>query len=344
MPRGRTRRPPRKDPDEIKQNSARWDEKVHARLEANLPDAPPPPPDESAPEADLLVLALRRALARVGTDEEVGKLLQAPFGWLTAAGLAALAEEENLKSLFTAPSEEELASAAEKARAAPPPGPPTDSELKFDRELVAQLRGAGAPMPPAWVLDAACDALAAQMALGLAGCGTDEDGAEALRLINTIREKIHDPGGRGVKGRLLLFYEAEAKFKAFVATIPTPADYRDTFLGFYVPIFNATNGECRRCVECGAKFALRTPAEVEASRHCSDECGARSRNRGRDKVHGGRAEAEAKGTRAGGRLTRHMRACPNCTAGRNCDTRERLLIADMSSPPLRFESQKPLRK
>jgi hypothetical protein len=297
-PRGRPRRPPRTDREEIKRNSDQWDEKVQAGLDAMFPIEPRPHP-------------------------------------LTV---------EEIKSLFHAPSEEDLAAAAAKVHVAPTP-PATESEVKFDRELTEQLRDAGAPLPPSWVLDAACEAFAAELDIAAARTSIDEAGLETLRTLKDVMsERIRDLGGLGVQVRLNLYLNGKERFRAFAATFPTPADYQDTFLGVFVPFYNATHGDRRRCIECGTVFALRTPAEVETSRYCSEECSARQRNRGRDKKHGGRSATEAKSTRAGERLIRHMKGCGACQTGRSCDTRERLLITDMSSPPIRFESQKPRRK
>ena len=150
------------------------------------------------------------------------------------------------------------------------PSFPTPYELNLDREILGHLRQARVPLPPAWVLDAACDAWAAQFALMLpARSHNDEARAEALRLLTELmRETVRDPGYGGTKRRLLQFYEAEARFQAFVSTYPAPEDYRDTFLGFYVPVFNATNATVRRCLECGGRFSLTNHDEIERFKYC----------------------------------------------------------------------------
>ncbi len=118
----------------------------------------------------------------------------------------------------------------------------------------------------------------------------------------------------------MLLVDAERKFKAFVATLPKPADYRDVLLGFYVPIFNATNSTCRRCLECGTIFALRTAAEVEKSRHCCEECAARASKRG---VRGGKHYSANELRQA--KAKKHIDGCSKCQRGKLCSTGERLL-------------------
>jgi hypothetical protein len=341
-PRGRPRRPPRTDRQEIKRNSGQWDEKVQAGLDAIFPDARPP------------TEGLVHALSKKDLAAEAEKARDAPppppiehemnFDWafkdLVASAKKAL---ENLAAAEEKAFEEPTAE-AEKVHVAPTP-PPTESELKFDRELTEQLRDAGAPLPPSWVIDAACEAVPALLRLAAARAPSGKASMEALHTFKELMsERIRDPGTWSVKVRLMLFHLAEELFRAFAAKFPTPDDYQDTLLGVLVPFYNAAHGSRRRCLECGSVFALRTPAEVEKSRHCSEECSARERNRGRDKKHGGRSATESKSTRAGERLIRHMKGCGACQTGRSCDTRERLLITDMSSPPIRFESQMPRRK
>ena len=205
--RGRPRRPPRTDREEIKRNSDQWDEKVQAGLDAIFPIEPRPHP-------------------------------------LTV---------EEIKSLFHAPSEKDLAAAAEKAHAAPAP-PPTESELTFDRELTEQLRDAGAPLPPSWVLDAVCEAFAAELDITAARASIDEAGLEAMRTLKEVMsERIRDPGGLGVQVRLSLYLNGKERFRAFVATFPTPDDYQDTFLGVsitrltVIAVGASSAAPCSRC-------------------------------------------------------------------------------------------------
>lgn len=128
-----------------------------------------------------------------------------------------------------------------------------------------------------------------------------------------------------------------AAFLYFAEGAESVPDYADVMLRVLVPTYNAFNFSSRRCLDCGRIFALRTPKEVAESRHCSDECGARSRNRGRDKATGGRSE-----TRASLRLKRHWENCPNCSSG--CPTYMRLINEDANAPPILYEHQQRRKK
>jgi hypothetical protein len=73
-------------------------------------------------------------------------------------------------------------------------------------------------------------------------------------------------------------------------------------------------------------FALRTPPEVETSRHCSEECGNRARNRGRERIGDGRSAAEHTVAKFGQRYKRHVKYCPRCNTGWHCKVGEQLFI------------------
>jgi hypothetical protein len=209
-------------------------------------------------------------------------------------------------------------------------------------DLANVLRDAGT-LPPEWTLDAACEALetpfamrevkharvtvantgpdafATPFALGLVGLGSSEDRVEALGVLRTA---IRAPGLRSMKARLILFLNAKAKLDMFVATFPSPVEYRNALLEFYVPIFNAAHASERRCLGCGQEFALRTSREVESSHYCSDECIDRAAKRG---ARGGKHYTA--GERRQAQSRRHMASCAMCGTGKLCSKGERLLSA-----------------
>lgn len=94
----------------------------------------------------------------------------------------------------------------------------------------------------------------------------------------------------------------------------------------FIPWFNSVTGDDRLCVECGTLFG-RTDGRGEHAAFCSDGCSAVRRNRGREKVGGGRSAAETATRRREVRFTRHAESCATCKAGEWCAVRERIFGA-----------------
>lgn len=235
-----------------------------------------------------------------------------------------------------------------------------DDDVDVPEIDLTQILAQATLMPPPWVLDLACnalglpfvaqkvkrarvavantrrDALTTPIALGLVD--QHEGRAEALQ---TVSVQVRGSGVVGAKARLMLFLNAKAKFEAFAATFPTPAEYQDVLLGFYVPIFNAAHVSERRCVECGQEFALRRPREVAESRHCSEPCQRRASKRGRERVGNGRSAVENVARKFGVRLERHMKQCARCNAGKDCPTFESLLAMSNTDALDRLRGEPP---
>lgn len=313
----RPRRPPRRARAEIKQNAARWKKKVQGGLDAVLPVEP-------------LTEPLTEAVVR----------------WMETvrSGPSVLAFEPLPRATSNKEDTGSSAVPVTAARHTPARGRTIDDAHPLER--IEILREAGVPASPDWVLDAACialatpfaaargvkrarvtvantgaDALATPFALGLVGQDADENRAQASRILRT---QIRATGPVGIKARLMLFLNAKAKFEAFAATGPTPAEYRDVLLEFYVPIFNAAHTSERRCLDCGQEFALRTSREVRESRHCSERCARRASKRGRERAGNGRSAVENAAWKFGKKLERHLKSCPTCGAGNVCPTYDTL--------------------
>jgi hypothetical protein len=83
---------------------------------------------------------------------------------------------------------------------------------------------------------------------------------------------IRDP--HGARPALIHYANVSQRMKAFTASCPTNEKGqvkipRDMALRLFVPAFNATHSHVRRCLECGAEFALRDDHERMNSKYCS---------------------------------------------------------------------------
>jgi hypothetical protein len=85
----------------------------------------------------------------------------------------------------------------------------------------------------------------------------------------------------------------------------------------YVPAFNQIEGSRLRCCpECWRAF----PPNDSRDRFCNSTCGARSRNRGVQRVGSGKSATETALARLRQRAKRHATRCPDCKSRTFCQT------------------------
>lgn len=249
-----------------------------------------------------LVSALRRACARVGTEDEIRTLLRQPFGWMTAVAVAVLAEED-IKGLFAAPTDEQLAAAVEKRRAQPNVQAAEEPKQRRRRkrpDFNAQAKRILPTVSPSirqaafdsilFLFDEAPESMRPKIEdvkpelVKVRDLLTSPDlpprlakmasaAWDLVRCAAWAEGDIRDSGPNGAKPALIHYTKVMQRMKAFAANCPTGEDGRvkiprDVALRLLVPAFNATHSDRRRCIECGTVFALRNDRERMTSKYC----------------------------------------------------------------------------
>jgi hypothetical protein len=114
---------------------------------------------------------------------------------------------------------------------------------------------------------------------------------------------------------------------------PPRRDIYEQFMnGIFVPAYNAYYRPYKKqlCVECWALMGLEDGRSDGASYH-DDKCAARARQRGREKVNGGKSNEEVALKRRDERVKRHWKSHADCPAmrGEICLTLEMLIKGTM---------------
>lgn len=192
------------------------------------------------------------------------------------------------------------------------------------------------PQRPAWIEEAFIASVAAvKEKFGPAPRGAPV----ACRLLTPTAAKIMME--RSDVGIRTLHEYAAWVFRRVASTpFPVPSEYADIFTRIVIPTYNAINFASRRCLDCGKVFALRAPKEIEASRHCSEECDRRASKRGKERAGKGRSAVENAARKFGEQYQRHVRTCPICATGKQCPKAEALLTMSMHDALDRYRSNR----
>jgi hypothetical protein len=284
--RGRPPQPPRTDPAEIKRNQERLNADIEARIKAMFPDPPSPKKDLSRL---LEALPPREEL----TEEEREKRL---------ADWQALVEERQraIQEALEPPpemTEEERHERLAQSRAIVAANEAADAARRGRRKKPDLQKQLMMPLPvqPQWIRDEAFESITylhdaapellrpspdLRIARVLEALKHDQIPARVRRLLVKARNNlwtercdITKPTPAGARAALIHYVNVIERMKRFAATCPQDADGRvkiprDVALRLFVPAFNATHSDRRRCLECATVFALRDDEERRRMKYC----------------------------------------------------------------------------